>query len=95
MSVVELPIDHDEWQRIRDVSLAAGIDDFLYARPVHTVVDFEREPRLDQVEGHGRTHDPQADKADLRAAGLGWHRLRFPSVRKSRTCVDDPGCRRC
>ena len=27
MSVVELPIDHDEWRRIRDVSLAAGIDD--------------------------------------------------------------------
>ena len=29
MSVVELPIDHDEWQRIRDVSLAAGIDDLV------------------------------------------------------------------
>ena len=29
MSVVELPIDHDEWRRIRDVSLAAGIDDLV------------------------------------------------------------------
>ena len=29
MTVVELPIDHDEWQRIRDVSYAAGIDDLV------------------------------------------------------------------
>jgi len=29
VTVVELPIDHDEWQRIRDVSHAVGIDDLV------------------------------------------------------------------
>ena len=50
----------------RSNAYAASRDDLVDARPVAAVIDPELIPGLEQVFCHGRAHDPQADKADLR-----------------------------
>ena len=41
-------------------------DDLVNARPVTAVVHIELITGFEQVLGHGRAHDPQADKANWR-----------------------------